>query len=95
MDVPVVLEVEPLVVLLFGAPLDVAALFWAVVVGLDELVLLPLPVLLAAGPLGAAVELLESALVCAYARPITVTAAAAAMVDTMDLRDVMLVLLWS
>jgi hypothetical protein len=105
-EVPVVLEVEPLgglAVLLLGAPLDGAAVFWAVVIGLDELVLLLLAVFSAllaagmgaalAGGLGGALELLESVLVCAYARPITVTAAAAAIDETMDLLELMVVLL--
>ena len=73
-DVPIVLEVElpvVLAVLVFDAPLGVAALFWAVFIVLDELVLLPLSLFAAllAAELGAGLELLaellESVLVCA------------------------------
>jgi len=107
-EVPVVLEagleVGPLAVLavlLLGVVVDLAALLWAVVMDELPLAVLP-PALLLEGlaaeldaplELGAAPELPESVLDCAYARPITVTAAAAAIDETIDLLDLMVILL--
>jgi hypothetical protein len=54
------------------------------------LVLVVVPVELAAGFV-AALDLFGSVLVCAYATPIIVTAVAAAIVETIDFLDLMMV----